>query len=86
VTLRSTDEGDADRRAERPDRSREIGGGTAEVPGCERQASAVGNAETGDGTPGLLEEVLCRENLMAAYARVVSNGGVPEATACLSRI
>ena len=73
-------------RAETPERPRETGGGTAEVPECERQASAVSNAIASDGTPGLLEEVLCRENLMAAYARVVSNGGVPEATACLSRI
>ncbi len=64
-------------RAEKLERPREIGGGTAEVPGCERQASAVSNARLSDGTPGLLEEVLCRENLMAAYARVVSNGGAP---------
>ncbi len=64
-------------RAEMPERPREIGGGTAEVAGCERQASAVSNARLSDGTPGLLEEVLCRENLMAAYARVVSNGGAP---------
>ena len=64
-------------RAEMPKRPRETGGGTAEVAGCERQASAVSNARLSDGTPGLLEEVLCRENLMAASARVVSNGGVP---------
>ena len=35
------------------------------------------NAIPSDGTPGLLEEVLCRENLMAAYTRVVANGGAP---------
>ena len=64
-------------RAEMSERPRETGGGTAEVPVCERQASAVGNARPSDGTPGLLEEVLCRENLRAAYARVVSNGGAP---------
>lgn len=64
-------------RAGKPERPRETGGGTAEVAGCERQACAVGNARPSDGTPGLLEEVLCRENLRAAYARVVSNGGAP---------
>ena len=64
-------------RAEKPERPREIGGGTAEVPGCERQASAVSNAIPSEGALRLLEEVLCRENLMAASARVVSNGGAP---------
>ena len=47
MTLRSTDEGDADRRAERPERSREIGGGTAEVPGDECQAFAARSAKSG---------------------------------------
>ena len=42
-------------RAEKPERPREAGGGTAEVPECERQASAVSNAIASDGTPGLLE-------------------------------
>jgi len=77
VTLRSTDDGDAGTRAGRPERSREVGGGTAEILGSERQASAARNAETSDGTPGLIEEVLCRENVMAAYRRVVSNAGAP---------
>ncbi len=75
VTLRSTDAGGAGTRAERPERSREVGGGTAEVAGSERQTSAARNVGTSEGTPGLLEEVLCRENVMAAYRRVVSNGG-----------
>ena len=60
-----------------PERSREVGGGTAEIPGRERQASTARSAETSDGAPGLLEEVLCRENVMAAYRRVVSNAGAP---------
>ncbi len=64
-------------RAEKPERARETGGGTADVPRCERQASAVSNAIPSEGTPGLLEEVLCRENLMVAYRRVVRNGGAP---------
>ncbi len=75
MTLRSTDAGGAGTRAERPERSREVGGGTAEVAGSERQTSAARNVGTSEGTPGLLEEVLCRENVMAAYRRVVSNGG-----------
>ena len=77
VTLRSTDEAGAGKRAERPERSREVGGGTAEGPGSERQASAARGAKTSDGAPGRLEEVLCRENVMAAYRRVVRNGGAP---------
>lgn len=77
MTRRSTDERGAGKRAGRPERPWQVGGGTAEGPGSERQASAARNAETGDGAPGLIEEVLCRENVMAAYRRVVSNGGAP---------
>ena len=77
MTLRSTDERGADKRAERPEHTRRVGGGAAESTDCERQASAARRARTGDEAPGLLEEVLCRENVMAAYRRVVSNAGAP---------
>ena len=63
--------------AERPDRTRETGGGTAEVAGGERQARPAQNGAAGDEAPKLMEEVLRRENLIAAHARVVSNGGAP---------
>ena len=63
--------------AEMPDRTREVGGGTAEVTGGERQARAALGEYTGDEAPKLMEEVVRRENLLAAYARVVANGGAP---------
>ena len=77
VTLRSTDDGDAGKRAATPERSREAGDGIAEVAGSERQASADCSAKESEEAPRLLEEVLCRENVIAAYRRVVSNGGAP---------
>jgi len=60
-----------------PERPRRSGGGTAEKSRDERQASAVRRATAGDEAPGILEEVLCLENLMAAYRRVVRNAGAP---------
>jgi RNA-directed DNA polymerase len=63
--------------AEMPDRTREVGGGTAEIAGGERQARPAPSGAAGDGAPRLMEEVLRRENLSAAHARVVANGGAP---------
>jgi len=63
--------------AEMPDRPREGGGGTAEVTDSERQARPAQSEAPGDEAPKLMEEVLRRENLIAAHARVVSNGGAP---------
>lgn len=74
---RSRREGDADTRAERPERPWGVGGGTAESPGAERQARPAGRARTGDEAPGLMEEVLRRENLVVAHARVLGNRGAP---------
>jgi len=62
---------------EMPDRTREVGGGTAEVAGGERQTRPAQSGAAGDEAPKLMEEVLRRENLIAAHARVVSNGGAP---------
>jgi RNA-directed DNA polymerase len=60
-----------------PERPRGADGGTVEAPGVERQASAARGENAGEGAPMLMEEVLRRENLMAAHARVVKNGGAP---------
>jgi RNA-directed DNA polymerase len=70
-------EADAGERAERPERPRKVGGGTAEDTGGERQAGTARSEETGEEAPKLMEEVVRRENLMAAYRRVVHNGGAP---------
>ena len=62
-------------RAEKPERPSARGGGTAAGRGVERQTGTVGGDDAGDGTLQLMEEVVRRENLVAAQARVVSNGG-----------
>ena len=73
--MRSRREADAEKRAERPERPRGVGGGTAEGSGVERQARPARGETVGDETPDLMEEVLRRENVFAAYGRVVQNGG-----------
>jgi RNA-directed DNA polymerase len=68
--------GDADQKAEKPERAGRVGGGTAERTGAgARQATGAPGEKAGDGAPALMEEVLRRENLTAAYERVVRNGG-----------
>ena len=63
-------------KAEMPERARKVGGGTAEDTGIlPRQADTARRESTGDGAPLLMEEVLRRENLKAAYKRVVANKG-----------
>lgn len=68
-------EGGADKKAEKPERTRRVGGGTAEGTGIARQAGAAREGDAGEGASMLMEEVCARENLMAAYRRVVRNGG-----------
>ncbi len=68
-------ERDADKRAEKLERAGRVGGGTAESTGAARQAFRAPGEQAGDETVGLMEEVLRRENLMAAYRRVVRNQG-----------
>jgi len=63
--------------AEKPKDSRKVAGGTREKKGRERQASAAGKGNTRPKAEGLLEEVLRRENLKQALARVRSNRGAP---------
>ena len=68
-------EEDAAKKAEMPERPRKVGGGTAEDTGFERQADTAHRENAGDETSRLMEEVLRRENVLAAYKRVVRNGG-----------
>ena len=56
-------ERDADRKAEMPEDSRKVAGGTCGGTGRERQASAVGKGKARPETKELMEEVLRRENL-----------------------
>ncbi len=69
------DRTDADKKAEKLERPGTVGGGTAENTGAERQAAGAPGEKAGEGAPAMMEEVLRRENLKAAYKRVVSNGG-----------
>ena len=68
-------EGDADQKAEMPEHSRRVGGGTAKSTGCAHQAGAACDEHVGDQSSLTMEEVVCRENMLAAYQRVVSNQG-----------
>ena len=68
---------DADRRAEMPEDSRKVAGGTGEKKERERQASGAVGEETQPEAEGLLEEVLRRENMLRALKRVRSNKGAP---------
>jgi len=70
-------ERDADQKAEMLKRPRSVGGGTAEGTGFARQAGTARNEHAGDGASLLMEEALCRENVLAAHKRVVRNGGAP---------
>ena len=60
-----------------PERPRTPGDGIAQGTGFERQAGTARGENAGDEAPMLMEEVLRRENLMKAHARVVKNGGAP---------
>jgi hypothetical protein len=75
------DEGDAHRKAEKPEDSRKAAGGTRENTVRERQTSAAAEENAQPETPKLLEEVLRRENLIAALRRVQSNKGAPSTRA-----
>ena len=65
---RSMDEADAAKRAEKPEHPQRVGGGTAESKGDERQTPTARGAQAVAGNPRLMEEVLRKENLTAAYA------------------
>ena len=72
-----SDERGADRKAEIPEASRRIGGGTPERTGRERQTSAAVKETSHPETTMLLEEVLRHDNLKRAYQRVRANKGAP---------
>lgn len=67
----------ADRRAEMPEDSRKVTGGTREKKEREHQASTVEKEKTQPEAERLLEEVLRRENMLNALRRVRSNKGAP---------
>lgn len=69
------DRRDADQKAEKPERAGKVGGGTAEDTGAARQTVPASGENAAGGAPGLMEEVLRRENLKEAYRRVVRNQG-----------
>ena len=70
-------ETDAGKKAERLERPRRIGGGTAEGTGRARQTDTARGEQTGDGALVSMEAVVRRENVTAVYQRVVRNGGAP---------
>jgi RNA-directed DNA polymerase len=72
---RSMDDGVAEKQAERPERHPRVGGGTAEGLGAGSQVAPARVEESGEGSEKLMEEVLHRENVVRAHARVVRNGG-----------
>jgi RNA-directed DNA polymerase len=71
------DEGDAQRKAEKPEDSRRAAGGTRQSTESARQTSAAAEENTQPEATKLLEEVLRRENLILALQRVKSNKGAP---------
>ena len=70
-------ERDADREAEMPKRGPRVGGGTAEGRQTAHQADTACDEYVGDHSSMTMEEVVCRENMLAAYQRVVGNKGAP---------
>jgi RNA-directed DNA polymerase len=75
--MRSSDDGGVDKKAEKPKPPVEDSGGIAKVPGTAHQASTARGENAGSEDGALLEEVLRRDNVLAAYQRVRTNGGAP---------
>jgi RNA-directed DNA polymerase len=70
---------DAETKAEKLEPPRRAGGGTAEGMGLERQAITAPIEYADEEATLLMEQVVRRENMLAAYKRVVRNGGAPGA-------
>jgi RNA-directed DNA polymerase len=70
-------EAGADKKAGMPERPRSVGDGIAEGTGIARQADTARQDKAGDEPSMLMEVALRRENVLAAYRRVVQNGGAP---------
>jgi RNA-directed DNA polymerase len=75
--MRSMREGDAGRKTEMSSRPQKAPGGTGGTTGTGHQARTARNDSGGDEALTLIEQVVRRENLVAAHARVVRNGGAP---------
>ena len=60
-----------------PSRTQKATRGTSGGTGSERQAGTARDDSRGTGALTLIEQVVRRENLLAAHARVVQNGGAP---------
>jgi RNA-directed DNA polymerase len=68
-------EAGADTTAEMPSRAQKTRRGTAGETSTGRQARTARGESSGDEALPLIEQVVRRENLLAAHARVVHNGG-----------
>src|SRR5689334_7939644 len=73
--MRSMKEADADKKAEKPEPNGKDSGGTAKDTEEARQAFAARGENAGIEEGSLLEQVLNRANVLAAYKRVKANGG-----------
>lgn len=74
---RSMHDADAAPRTETSSRTRTVTRGTGDGTSTGRQTSAARGAPGGTEALMLIEQVVRRENLVAAHARVVRNGGAP---------
>ena len=70
--------GDADKRAEKPEPNRKDSGGTVTDTDEGRQTRTARHEQVGIEEGMLLEKVLERENVLAAYRRVKANSGYPD--------
>ena len=68
-------EADTGTKPETAEPSRRVGGGTAERKGMECQASTARTEVSGQKTVMMMEQVVSRQNMQAAYQRVVGNHG-----------
>lgn len=67
----------AESREERPERSRDAAAGSRCCPGTERQTVTASKDKIGPQPSQLMEEVLRRDNLIAAFKQVCANKGAP---------
>ena len=76
--MRSWSEAGAAKKAEKLEPFQRVGDGSPDgslEAACQADPARV--EDTGDEAPGLMEEVVRRENVLAAHRRVVRNGGAP---------
>lgn len=68
-------ERDADKKAGMPEHLLRVGGGTAEGKQAAHQAGTAWNESVGKQRVATMEEVVRRDNMLAAYRRVMGNKG-----------